>query len=222
MSKYKEIFGTWSDVLIPFTKTPEFKHIKDQLKKLDMYYPAGEDIFRAFKLCPYEELKAVILTTNPYLSKSDGLAFSSRSTPLYADCPAMLKAVLDAVEQDVGRGLYLQRTTDLSCWAEQGVLLLNLNLTNSKDKFKGHLKLWEPFIDFVFKRLSKKDCISYVFVGDTAEKHNKYLNPLENSTYYVEHPMSAIKEGRPWRYKNIFSSISAGTKFINDKEIIWT
>ena len=222
MNKYDNLFGSeWAKLLTPFLQSDEFKYIGKTLKDLQntgtRIYPLFDDMFRAFKECPYDDLKVVVLTNNPYTKESDGLAFSSKERT------KVLDRIFEAVEQDVAKGFYLTRKTDLTRWANQGVLLLNLDLSTDAGKKVNHLKLWEAFMQYLMKTLAEQHPgLIYILIGKASKPYIDYLDVLANDTYALEHPMHSIKEQRPWRHKNIFSDINTASKLINNKEIQWT
>lgn len=229
MSKHEELFGEgWARILKPLLDSYIFKDIGKELRKQQkegiIIYPKMDDIFRAFRECPWEKTIAVLATTNAYVKgQADGLAFSCAHAQSIGDTPAILKKVFDAVEKDVAKGLYLDRSNDLSRWAAQGVLLLNLDLTTVKNKPKSHLKLWEPFMKHLFRILGTyRSGITYGLIGKEAKQYNVLVNPLANDFYCIEHPMMAVLEKRDWDCKEIFSTINRISNLINNKIIEWT
>lgn len=220
MADYVEIFGKdWAQVLKPFLQSKDWKNILAELKKQKELYPDTDDIFKAFKSCPYTELTTVFLTTNPHTIESDGLALSSKNADIMIDYPKVLDVIFDAVEEDVADGLYLNREPDLWRWANQGVLLLSCNLTTLKGDLKAHISLWMPFIKYVLKYLFENNNLVYVLIGDHAQKIEKLISLKTNKVFTVEHPMVAMKEKRPWNYKNIFSQIN---EILYHRPIDWT
>jgi uracil-DNA glycosylase len=226
MSKYNEIFGeTWVRILKPFLQSQEWKEILSELKasRALKMYPEVDDIFRAFKLCPYNKLVTVFLTTNPYDVQNDGLAFSTPDRDLFKDHPKVLDCIFDAVEQDVCDRPYLNRHSDLERWAKQGVLLLNCDLTAIKGKPGEHLKLWHPLMKALFTHMGEYNTgITYVLIGQHAQKFSRYINKDLNTVFNIEHPMIAVKEKRLWDHKNIFKEINTISKSLNNQEIDWT
>jgi uracil-DNA glycosylase len=228
MTKYDKLFGEgWARILTPFLESDDFKkigkYLKQQVSDGKKIYPLFDDMFRAFKECPYENLVAVFLTNNAYQSEMDGLAFSV-SEPCIDHYPEQLTKIFDAVEQDVARGLYLNRKGDLSRWANQGVLLLNCDLSTERGAKPGaHVELWKPFIEFVLKTLSEYNPgLFYILIGKQATNYQTSINEETNRVCQIEHPMLAVKEKRPWRHKDIFHDVSLFSKFMNNVTIDWT
>ena len=64
-------------------------------------YPKGSNIFRAFDLCPFHQLKVVILGQDPYHEpgQAQGLAFS---VPDGVKIPPSLVNIYKEIKDDVG------------------------------------------------------------------------------------------------------------------------
>ena len=100
--------------------------VKEEYKN-GTVYPPPKDIFRAFELCPFDNVKVVILGQDPYHGKrqANGLAFAVHEREAV---PPSLQNIFKEIENDLGKSL-VHTDGDLSRWAEQGVLLLNATLT---------------------------------------------------------------------------------------------
>lgn len=126
----------------------------------------------------------------PYHTKglADGLAFSS-GQPTF--CPPSLKNILKEVEDDVYRGLSLERTSNysLKSWATQGVLLLNTAFTVELANPNVHKALWTEFTLNIIKLLNaRRDPIIFLLWGGQAKLFKAYIN--EEIHYVLEsaHP----------------------------------
>lgn len=123
------------------------KFVKKERKKYTIY-PDKEDVFRAFRLTPPQDLKCVILGQNPFHDGSaDGLAFSNGGD--YQNISPSLQNIFKELENDLGFEDPVP-DPDLSRWAKQGVLLLNTSLTVREGDADSHLKingkeLWQRF-----------------------------------------------------------------------------
>jgi uracil-DNA glycosylase len=108
-------------------------------------YPASEDVFRALKLCPYGQVKVVILGQDPYHDgQADGLAFSYKNG--LSNKKQSLEIILDEAERDCYEGFNPGRDYQLDYLAKQGVLLLNSCLTVFKGSAGSHRNFgWERF-----------------------------------------------------------------------------
>ncbi len=76
------IESSWKAVLQDEFQKPYFAEIKTFLKseieRGQIVYPQGKDIFNAFNLTPFDEVKVVILGQDPYHGEGEahGLSFS--------------------------------------------------------------------------------------------------------------------------------------------------
>ena len=116
--------------------------------------PKKDDVFNAFKLTEFEDVKVLILGQDPYPNPehAHGLAFSSRAEK----CPASLKNIFKVINKNYDKDFVFDKW-ELTSWAEQGVFLLNTALTFYDEKHQNKiLKLWKPFIDLVLEKLANK------------------------------------------------------------------
>ena len=89
-------------------------------------YPPGKLIFNAFNLCPFDEVKVVIIGQDPYHEpgQAHGLSFSVNEGVTF---PPSLVNIFKEIANDLGKPMPI--SGDLTRWARQGVLLLNATLT---------------------------------------------------------------------------------------------
>ena len=115
--------SNWGNILTPFIESKAFDEVVDSLVSLvnsgKRFTPKFKDVFNAFKECDYNDLKVVIVGQDPYpqLGSADGLAFSCSKK---GKAEKSLQYINKAIDTD---------HTDLRCWADQGVLLINTALT---------------------------------------------------------------------------------------------
>ena len=118
----------WIEFLKDELVSDSFKLI---LKKLDLerkrfvIFPKNELVFCAFNKTPVSKIKVVILGQDPYHAKNQahGLSFS---VPNGIKNPPSLQNIFKELNSDLK--IPVSENGDLSSWAEQGVLLLNLSL----------------------------------------------------------------------------------------------
>ena len=91
-------------------------------------YPPGREIFNAFNLCPFDQVKVVIIGQDPYHEpgQAEGLCFSVKDGVMP---PPSLINIFKEIQTDLGK--QMPSSGSLRRWAEQGVLLLNATLTVS-------------------------------------------------------------------------------------------
>ena len=89
-------------------------------------YPPKEQILNAFKTCPLEGVRVVIIGQDHYhgAGQANGLCFSVNDG---VKLPPSLKNIFKELESDLG--IPIPISGNLERWAEQGVLLLNAVLT---------------------------------------------------------------------------------------------
>jgi uracil-DNA glycosylase len=215
----------WSDPLKGFILSGDFTNILntllEQAKDNKRFTPVLKQVFRCFEECPYNSLKVVLLSPEPYPypDVADGLAFScSNNHKLQASLRYMLRDINQNIYQEEDKEII----TDLKCWANQGVLLLNLSLTTTINKIDQHQNLWSPFIAYLFDILShkKKDMI-YVFLGKKSREWESSI-PDNNYKLFCTHPASASQNNlQVWESGNIFGKINEILISNNKQQITW-
>jgi uracil-DNA glycosylase len=150
-------------------------------------YPAPKNIFRAFGLCPFDQVKVVILGQDPYHGpgQANGLCFAvGEGVPL----PPSLQNIFKELESDIGP--LANRSGDLERWAKQGVLLLNATLTvRSKTPGSHQGKGWEEFTDAVIKTLSdKKEGLVFILWGNYAKAKGAHIDRAKHCVIESPHP----------------------------------
>lgn len=208
--------NSWDEILNNEIEKSYFKYIKEFIKeerKTKEIYPLAPDLFRAFRLTDFKDLKVVILGQDPYhgVGEAMGLSFSVREG---IKMPPSLRNIFKELKDD----LKIERTnTDLTDWAKQGVFLLNTVLTVEKDKANSHKDIgWEIFTDYVIKQINdKKDNVVFILWGRQARDKKKLIT---NNTHYIiesahPSPLSA--------YNGFFGSkpFSKTNEFLENKNI---
>ncbi len=97
--------------------------------------PPQDQIFRALQLTPPDKVKVVIIGQDPYHTpgQANGLAFSiANGNPIQPSLRNIFKELVSDI------GCPMPTTTDLTPWAEEGVLLLNATLTVEAHKANSH------------------------------------------------------------------------------------
>jgi uracil-DNA glycosylase len=106
-----------------FVKLSEF--VKEEYHT-NTIYPPGSMIFNAFNLCPFNEVKVVIIGQDPYHGpgQAHGLCFSVKENIAF---PPSLINIFKEIQNDTG--IPRPSSGNLERWADQGVLLFNATLT---------------------------------------------------------------------------------------------
>ena len=149
-------------------------------------FPKGKNIFRAFDSCPLEKLKVIIIGQDPYHgdNQANGLCFSVDNE---IENPPSLVNIFKELDTNYGE---LRLKSDLSDWADQGVLLLNSVLTVRK-RFPGSHKYigWEKFTDNVINIISKeKKGLVFMLWGNYAKSKEKFIDENDHLILKSGHP----------------------------------
>lgn len=167
----------------------------EERRKIETVYPAPADVFNAFKQCPRDEFKVLILGQDPYHSPgvADGMAFSTRSIVR----PPSLGFMYQEINRDLFQNQYNFRDTsnDLTEWAQQGVLLLNTILTVKQGEPLSHAELgWDKFTAHVLQRVLYMETNPFVIMlwGKLAKSYREMFRGKGSNVLILEapHPMS--------------------------------
>jgi uracil-DNA glycosylase len=220
---------SWHSKIKPFIESEECDKIYAFLKKEagrgKKIAPDSINTFRAFFETPLDEVKVVIVGMCPYHTfkngspVADGLALSCSITE---ELQPSLDQFYNALEVEFYNGLNLnyEKTPDLSYLAQQGVLLLNTALTTEKDKAGSHLKLWEPFMKYLFENIINDLGVPVVFLGKEASKLKRYTGIFMH-VFELSHPASASYIGTNWETNGVFRKVDAIIDSVNGESIMW-
>lgn len=183
------IQNSWDEVLSDEFKSGYYLKLREFLKKeyfSRTIYPPMNDIFNALKLTPYEKVKVVILGQDPYHEKgqAEGLCFS---VPKGVKTPPSLVNIFKEIKDD----LNIDNTSpELSCWAKQGVLLLNTSLTVREGQANSHSgKGWEILTDAIIKKLNdRKQPIVFLLWGANARSKAAFITNKNHLVLSAAHP----------------------------------
>lgn len=128
------ISKSWDKLLKEEYKKEYFIKMMEKVEELYQkggVFPSRENLFRAYELTSFEDVKVVIIGQDPYHGKNqaNGLAFSvNRDIKI----PPSLRNIYKELERDIG--FNIPSHGDLSSWAKKGVLLLNTSLCVKESK----------------------------------------------------------------------------------------
>ena len=217
-----KIEPSWKDALEDEFEKPYFKNVVDSLKQEKsehVIFPKGKDIFRAFELTPYNQVKVVILGQDPYHGdgQAHGLSFS---VPKGIKQPPSLKNIYKELQSD----LMLQTPNhgDLSDWAKQGVLLLNAMLTVRAHQPGSHQNIgWQNFTDNVIQNISNNlNHVVFILWGNYARNKAELINSDKHLIIESPHP-SPFSANRGFFGSKPFSKINAYLRANGIPEIDW-
>ena len=186
--------ASWEEHLRSEIRKPYFAELVEKLNseyENEVCYPSKERIFNAFNLCPFNNVKVVILGQDPYYNgQAMGLSFS---VPDGVKLPPSLRKIYKEIHSDLGKPI--PTSGDLTRWAEQGVLLLNTTLTVRDAKPNSHKKLnWQNFTDAAIKALNKnREHIVFMLWGNDAKRKKRLIDIERHHIIESYHPTARQK-----------------------------
>ena len=160
----------WKSLLSEQFEQPYWEELQRfvQTERLhDQVFPAHDEVFRALRLTPHADVRAVILGQDPYHGpgQAHGLSFSVR--PGVA-VPPSLRNIYKELHDDMG--IEHPGHGNLEAWARSGVLLLNSVLTVRAHDAGSHRKQgWEILTDRIIEVVSEKsDPVVFILWGNLA------------------------------------------------------
>ena len=148
--------------------------------------PAGKNIFRAFDLTPFDDVKVVILGQDPYHTTGAAMGFCF-SVPDGNRPQPSLQNIFKELHDDLG---VQRQQTDLTDWAGQGVFLLNSVLTVRERQAGSHANHgWETFTDRAIARLSEqRDGLVFILWGSYAIAKRTLIDTRKHLVLTARHP----------------------------------
>lgn len=187
---YLEYFNKW-------TKIIDYNTLTSILSKLNYLYnkvlicPDKSNVFKAFNLCPLDNLKIVMIGQDPYPQKNvaTGILFGNHKENTNNLLSPSLEVIKESVIDFEIPHNNITFDNSLEEWAKQGVLLINSALTCEMNKVGSHTMLWRPFISTMLANLSNyKTGIIYVLFGEQAKTLRPYINEKYNDIIESKHP----------------------------------
>lgn len=204
----QEYFGDWSKVI-------DFNELNVVLVKLqgidpELLCPSPGNVFRAFKLCPYKELRVVFLGQDPYPQKgvATGVLFGNKKrTPEDKLSPSLEVIKECCINYEVPNGP-IEFDNTLESWAKQGILMINSALTCKVNEIGSHVMMWRKFIATLLKNLSYRETgIIYVLFGRQAQTFEPYIDSKYNHIIKVEHPAYFARANKIMPY-SVFTDVN--------------
>ncbi len=185
-----KIEPSWKKILRQEFAKEYFKKLTEFVRheyQHTIIFPAPKDIFRAFNLCPFDQVKVVILGQDPYHgdNQANGLCFAVNDD---VRLPPSLQNIFKELETDIGPVIH--KTGDLERWAKQGVLLLNATLTVEAHSAGSHQgKGWEEFTDAVIGALSEnREHLVFILWGNYAKAKGAHIDRTKHLVIESAHP----------------------------------
>ncbi len=206
-----KIESSWKEVLKGEFAQPYFSELTDKVRQeyaTNVCYPPGKLIFNAFDLCPFEDVKVVIIGQDPYHEPGQAMGLSF-SVPQGVTMPPSLVNIYKEISADLG--VPMPTSGDLTGWAKQGVLLLNATLTVRAHQANSHQRLgWSLFTDAAIKALSeRRDHLVFMLWGGFARSKKALIDGNRHLVLESVHPSPLSANRGGWFGQHQFSRCNA-------------
>ena len=214
-------FGNrWDELLAPEFPKPYYQElraflVKEYRSRSYRVFPPMEDLFAAFRMTDYDDVKVVILGQDPYHApgQAHGLCFSVRDG---VEIPPSLINIYKEIQDDLG--IPAPHTGNLTPWAKRGVLLLNSVLTVREGQAGSHRgKGWEIFTDRAISLINEKDePVCFFLWGNYARSKKELITRPHHLVLEAAHPS-------PLSCRNFFGCrhFSRCNAFLGDRAVDW-
>ncbi len=187
--------------------------------KQNQCFPPLEKIFRALEICPFDQVKVVVLGQDPYhdSGQANGLAFSVNEG---IKIPPSLRNIFKELVDD--QKIASPTHGNLEIWARQGVLLLNATLTVRAHVAGSHQNRgWEIFTDKIIQTISEeKEGVVFVLWGNYAQQKIPLIDEKKHLIITSAHP-SPLSAYRGFFGSKPFSKINLYIENQGLKTIDW-
>jgi len=189
-------------------------------------YPPRERVFDAMRITDFSRVKVVILGQDPYINEhpqlgpeAHGLCFSVKEG---IPAPPSLKNIFQEIDNSLHGGVRREVSTDLTRWAEQGVLLLNASLTVIAKQSNSHAHLgWHAVTDNIIETISeRKEHVVFMLWGSFAQKKAALIDLNKHLVLKTSHP-SPLSAHRGFLGSGVFVKCNNYLKKNGIKQINW-
>lgn len=161
----EEYFEDWIKVL----DKKELSKITRWLPK-DGICPTRKDVFKAFRILPYNECRQIWIGMDPYPQKgvATGLLFANKAGTV--NLSPSLEVIKDAMIDYTIPKDTIRFDITMESIAKQGVLLLNSALTCAIGDVGSHTSIWRPFMsEFIQNMTSVNSGLVFILFGNQAK-----------------------------------------------------
>ena len=215
-----EYFGDWMKVL----DRNETMKVMGWLRSINQstLCPSIKDVFKAFKLCPYNNCRVIFIGQDPYPQRgvAQGVLFGNSSdTPENKLSPSLQIIKESVINFEISHNLITFDPT-LESWAKQGILMINSALTTEVGKIGVHMMKWRPFMIAFLKQMSMiNPGIIYVLFGSQAQILEPYISK-NNYVLKIEHPAYFARTNKKMPY-HIWKDINKILYNLYGEKIEW-
>lgn len=213
------ILNSWEDIFEEISKKDYFlslmKFINEERSKY-IIFPPQDEVFNAFKMTPFKNIKVVIFGQDPYpnVNQAMGLSFSVKEG---VKIPPSLKNIFKEIDIEFNKST-LHFDGDLTYLAKQGVLLLNPILTvREKAPLSHDNELYRLLFKDIVHYIEENDNhIVYLLWGNKASKYAKYITNKNHLVIKTNHPSPLSANRGGWFNSNCFIKCN---EFLNENNI---
>ena len=222
----------WRDVLAKEEQKSYFKSLRrfvDAAYASKKIYPAREDIFAAFNLTPWDQVRVVVIGQDPYhgAGQAHGLAFSVRRE--HKVPPSLRNMYKELMNDSECPNFNKVKPTHgyLTQWSRQGVLLLNTVLTVQAATAYSHRKKgWETFTKVALTKLAKeREGLVFLCWGAGAHKLADECGASSKKHLIIKtshpSPLGATKTKSPFIGSQCFSKCNTYLEEHGKQPIVW-
>ena len=218
-----KIEPTWKQQLGTEFDKPYFATLAGQVHqayRMGPCFPPSRLVFNAFNLCPFNEVKVVIMGQDPYHEPGQAMGLSF-SVPEGVAIPPSLQNIFKEIQADLGKPL--PTSGDLTRWASQGVLLLNATLTVQAHVANSHQGLgWSVFTDAAIRALSAhREHLVFMLWGGYARSKRSLIDGQRHLILESVHPSPLSANRGGWFGNHHFSRCNAYLRSHGLTEIDW-
>ena len=217
-----QIEESWRQRLQPEFDKDYFRTLTDFVRSEYAHgpvYPPGRLIFNAFNLCPFDQVKVVLIGQDPYHEpgQAQGLCFSVNDGVPF---PPSLVNIFKEIKNDIGTDV--PTSGSLVRWAQQGVLLPNATLTVRAHQAGSHQgRGWETFTDAVIRILAdEREHLVFLLWGAYAQRKGNFIDPNRHLLLASPHP-SPLSASRGFFGNKHFSRTNEYLRLHGKQPIVW-
>jgi uracil-DNA glycosylase len=199
---FKKIMGDWCHPLNSLLTSPYMTKLLSFLEgSFDTKHirPNQKNVFKAFRLTKFSDLKVVIIGNEPYHNyNSTGIAYANPDTFMDVDPP--LAKIEQCIERTVYNHFKLSIDTELEHWCEQGVLPIYTSLTIEQGLPGSHRIYWKNFLREVITTINnEKMGVIFLLWGKEANDLKYLINDKVHDIMSYHEPTLAVQMGKDWK-----------------------
>ena len=215
----------WKEKLSSEVSQPYFveltRFLKSQYEAKKHIFPPRDKILRALQSVDYPDVRVVLLGQDPYHGPGQAIGLSFAVPNDLFPKPPSLQNIFKEIKSDLGIDVP-RGDSDLSGWAQQGILLLNAVLTVEEAQAGSHQgKGWEIFTDKIIRHLNDREQpVVFLLWGNYARQKKSLITQPRHVVIEGPHP-SPLSASRGFFGCRHFSKVNAALEKIGATPINW-